>query len=109
MRIGIVLYPSFGGSGVVATEMGHELAKLGHQIHFISYQRPARLEYFAPNIQFHQVNVADYPLFDFAPYETSLTGRIVDVALKYNLDVIHAHYAIPHATAALLAKQILAS
>lgn len=109
MRIGIVLYPSFGGSGVVATEMGHELAKRGHQIHFISYQRPARLEYFAPNIQFHQVNVADYPLFDFAPYETSLTGRIVDVALKYNLDVIHAHYAIPHATAALLAKQILAS
>ncbi len=107
MRIGIVLYPTFGGSGVVATEMGHELAKLGHSIHFISYKRPARLEYFAPNIQFHQVNVADYPLFEFAPYETALSGRIVDVAMKYDLDLIHVHYAIPHATAALLAKQIL--
>lgn len=107
MRIGIILYPTFGGSGVVATEIGHELAKRGHQVHFISYKRPARLEYFAANIQFHQVNVADYPLFEFAPYETALTGRITDVALKYNLDLIHAHYAIPHASAALMAREIL--
>lgn len=107
MRIGIILYPTFGGSGVVATEIGHELAKLGHQVHFISYKRPARLEYFAANIQFHQVNVADYPLFEFAPYETALTGRIIDVTLKYNLDLIHAHYAIPHASAALMAREIL--
>lgn len=109
MNIGIVLYPTFGGSGVVATELGLELASRGHQVHFISYNQPARIEYFNKNVTFHEVIVPDYPLFDFAPYETALTGKIVDVALYENLDVLHAHYAIPHATCAYLAKQILAS
>lgn len=109
MKIGIVLYPTFGGSGVVATELGLELASRGHQVHFISYNQPARIEYFSQNVTFHEVIVPDYPLFDFAPYETALTGKIVDVALYEDLDVLHAHYAIPHATCAYLAKQILAS
>ena len=109
MKIGIVLYPTFGGSGVVATELGLELASRGHQVHFISYNQPARIEYFNQNVTFHEVIVPDYPLFDFAPYETALTGKIVDVALYEDLDVLHAHYAIPHATCAYLAKQILAS
>lgn len=109
MKIGIVLYPTFGGSGVVATELGLELASRGHQVHFISYNQPARIQYFNQNVTFHEVIVPDYPLFDFAPYETALTGKIVDVALYEDLDVLHAHYAIPHATCAYLAKQILAS
>jgi L-malate glycosyltransferase len=108
VNIGIVLYPTFGGSGVVATELGLELASRGHQVHFISYNQPARID-FNQNVTFHEVIVPDYPLFDFAPYETALTGKIVDVALYENLDVLHAHYAIPHATCAYLAKQILAS
>lgn len=109
MNIGIVLYPTFGGSGVVATELGLELAQRGHHVHFISYNQPARIHYFSKTVTFHEVIVPDYPLFDFAPYETALTGKIVDVALYENLDVLHAHYAIPHATCAYLAKQILAS
>jgi len=109
VNIGIVLYPTFGGSGVVATELGLELAARGHQVHFISYNQPARINFFNRNVTFHEVIVPDYPLFDFAPYETALTGKIVDVALYENLDVLHAHYAIPHATCAYLAKQILAS
>lgn len=108
MKIGIVLYPTFGGSGVVATELGLELASRGHQVHFISYNQPARID-FNQNVTFHEVIVPDYPLFDFAPYETALTGKIVDVALYEDLDVLHAHYAIPHATCAYLAKQILAA
>lgn len=109
VNIGIVLYPTFGGSGVVATELGLELAARGHQVHFISYNQPARIDFFNKNVTFHEVIVPDYPLFDFAPYETALTGKIVDVALYENLDVLHAHYAIPHATCAYLAKQILAA
>ena len=109
VNIGIVLYPTFGGSGVVATELGLELADRGHQVHFISYNQPARIDFFNKNVTFHEVIVPDYPLFDFAPYETALTGKIVDVALYENLDVLHAHYAIPHATCAYLAKQILAA
>ncbi len=108
MKIGIVLYPTFGGSGVVATELGLELASRGHHVHFISYNQPARITFFNQNVTFHEVIVPDYPLFEFAPYETALTGKIVDVALFEDLDVLHAHYAIPHATCAYLAKQILA-
>lgn len=93
----------------MATELGLELAARGHQVHFISYNQPARIDFFNRNVTFHEVIVPDYPLFDFAPYETALTGKIVDVALYENLDVLHAHYAIPHATCAYLAKQILAA
>jgi N-acetyl-alpha-D-glucosaminyl L-malate synthase BshA len=109
VKIGIVLYPTFGGSGVVATELGLELASRGHEVHFISYNQPARINFFNRNVTFHEVIVPDYPLFEFAPYETALTGKIVDVALFEDLDILHAHYAIPHATCAYLAKQILAA
>jgi N-acetyl-alpha-D-glucosaminyl L-malate synthase BshA len=109
MKIGIVLYPTFGGSGVVATELGLELAKMGHCIHFISYSQPARLDSFYENVYYHEVVVPEYPLFEYAPYETALTSKIVDVSLYENLDLIHVHYAIPHATSAYLAKMILKS
>lgn len=109
MNIGIVLYPTFGGSGVVATELGMALAKKGHKIHFISYQQPARLDSFLENVFYHEVNTPSYPLFDFSPYEVALTSKLVDVALHEKLDVIHVHYAIPHASAAYLAQQILKS
>lgn len=109
MNIGIVCYPTFGGSGVVATELGKGLAKKGHQIHFITYKQPARLDSYNANIVYHEVSLADYPLFDYAPYETALASKIVDVAQYTNLDLLHVHYAIPHASAAYMAKQILAS
>ena len=109
MKIGIVCYPTYGGSGVVATELGKSLAQRGHSVHFISYKQPERLDFFDKNIFFHEVNVSTYPLFDFPPYETSLTSRLVDVVKFEKLDLLHVHYAIPHASAAILAKQILAS
>jgi N-acetyl-alpha-D-glucosaminyl L-malate synthase BshA len=108
MRVGIVLYPTFGGSGVLATELGKALAKKGHEIHFISYNQPARLDYFLEGIFFHEVIIPQYPLFEHAPYETALAGKIVEIVRSNQLEVLHVHYAIPHASAALLAKQILA-
>ena len=107
MRIGIVLYPTFGGSGVLATELGKALSKIGHEVHFISYHQPARLDFFMENIFFHEVIIPQYPLFEYAPYETALAGKIVDIVKSAKLEVLHVHYAIPHASAALLAKQIL--
>jgi N-acetyl-alpha-D-glucosaminyl L-malate synthase BshA len=107
MKIGIVLYPTFGGSGVVATELGKALAKKGHQIHFITYSQPVRLGGFTENVFYHEVSVSDYPLFDFQPYETELASKMVDVVKYEKLDLIHVHYAIPHASAAFMAKQIL--
>ncbi len=108
MKIGIVCYPTFGGSGVMATELGIALAQKGHEIHFITYQQPVRLNIFQPNVYFHEVTVPKYPLFDFPPYETALASTIVHVTLNNNLDVLHVHYAIPHASSAYFAKQILA-
>jgi len=107
MRIGIVLYPTFGGSGVLATELGKALAKKGHQVHFISYSQPARLEAFVENIFYHEVYIPQYPLFQHAPYETALAGKIVEIVKSNHLELLHVHYAIPHASAALLAKLIL--
>src|SRR3954471_9676527 len=108
MNIGILCYPTFGGSGVVATELGKALAEKGHHIHFITYSQPVRLEHFSENVSYHEVTVADYPLFEYAPYETALTSKLVDVALFEKLDIIHVDYAIPHASVAYMAKQILA-
>ncbi len=108
MNIGIVCYPTFGGSGVVATELGKALAAKGHHVHFISYSQPARLDFFNPNIFFHEVSIYKYPLFDYIPYETILASKIVDIVKQYKLHVLHVHYAIPHASAALMAKNILA-
>ena len=107
MKIGIVCYPTFGGSGVVATELGLGLAKLGHKIHFITYRRPARLSHFHENIFFHEVSGADYPLFEYPPYDTALASKLVDVVKYENLDLLHVHYAIPHAAIAYMAKKIL--
>ena len=107
MNIGIVCYPTFGGSGVVATELGKALAAKGHQIHFISYQQPVRLSSFTENISYHEVNVSDYPLFDYQPYELVLASKLVDVVKYEKLDLLHVHYAIPHASAAYMAQQIL--
>jgi len=109
MKIGMVLYPTFGGSGVVGTELGKALAAKGHEVHFITYSQPVRLGSFRENIFYHEVVVTDYPLFDFQPYETELTSKMVDVVKYEKLDVLHVHYAIPHASAAFLAKQILKS
>ncbi len=109
MNIGIVCYPTFGGSGVVATELGKALAMKGHKVHFISYSQPARLDFFSQNIFFHEVGVSSYPLFEYPPYETALAGKLVDIAKFEKLDVVHVHYAIPHAAAAVFAKQILAT
>ncbi|MBT4882163.1 MAG: N-acetyl-alpha-D-glucosaminyl L-malate synthase BshA [Flavobacteriales bacterium] len=109
LKIGIVCYPTYGGSGVVATELGIALADKGHEVHFISYDQPFRLDLFSENIYFHQVNVPDYPLFEYAPYELNLTSKLVDVALHEKLNILHVHYAIPHASAAVNAKQILAT
>lgn len=106
MKIGIVCYPTFGGSGVLATELGMALSQKGHEIHFITYQQPVRL-YFHPNIYYHEVSVPTYPLFDFPPYETALTSTLVNVITNNNLDLLHVHYAIPHASAAYFARQIL--
>ena len=109
MNIGIVCYPTFGGSGVVATELGKALASKGHKVHFITYQQPVKLDIFSENIFYHEVKVSDYPLFDYQPYELVLTSKLVDVVKFEKLDVLHVHYAIPHASAAYMAKQILAS
>ena len=109
MRIGIVCYPTYGGSGVVATELGKALASKGHQVHFITYKQPIRLATFQKNIFYHEVTVSDYPLFEYQPYELVLTSKIVDVALYENLDLLHVHYAIPHASAAYMAREILKS
>ncbi|RFZ93017.1 N-acetyl-alpha-D-glucosaminyl L-malate synthase BshA [Mucilaginibacter conchicola] len=107
MKIGIVCYPTFGGSGVVATELGKALADRGHQIHFVTYNQPARLDFFSENLFYHEVSVAQYPLFDYPPYELALASRLVDVVRFEKLDILHVHYAIPHASAAFMAKQIL--
>lgn len=109
MKIGIVLYPTFGGSGVVATELGKALARKGHEIHFITYSLPVRLDRLRENIYFHEVSVSDYPLFEHTPYEQVLTSKLVDVVKYENLDLLHCHYAIPHASAAYMAQQILMS
>jgi N-acetyl-alpha-D-glucosaminyl L-malate synthase BshA len=108
MNIGIVCYPTFGGSGVVATELGKALALNGHMVHFISYSQPVRLSGFSGNIFYHEVSVSDYPLFDYPPYELALSNKIVEVAKYGKLDLLHVHYAIPHASAAYMAKQMLA-
>jgi L-malate glycosyltransferase len=109
MKIGIVLYPTYGGSGVVATELGKALALKGHEIHFITYSQPVRLGSFRENIYYHEVSLTDYPLFEFQPYETVLASKMVDVVKYEKLDLLHVHYAIPHASAAFMAQQILKS
>lgn len=108
MKIGVVCYPTFGGSGVVATELGKALAEKGHRIHFITYSQPVRLDFFSENISYHEVEVSKYPLFEYPPYETALTSKLVDVVKYERLDLLHVHYAIPHASVAYFAKQILA-
>jgi N-acetyl-alpha-D-glucosaminyl L-malate synthase BshA len=108
MNIAIVCYPTFGGSGVLATELGKALADKGHNIHFITYQQPVRLSHFHTNIFYHEVRVPTYPLFDYPPYETALSSTMVDVITNNNIQLLHVHYAIPHASAAYMAKQILA-
>ena len=107
MRIGIVCYPTYGGSGVLATELGIGLARRGHEIHFITYRQPARLTSFQENTFYHEVSAADYPLFEYPPYDTALASKMVDVVRYENLDLLHVHYAIPHATVAYIAKKIL--
>lgn len=107
MRIGIVCYPTFGGSGVLATELGKALADKGHQVHFITYQQPVRLSEFNANIFYHEVLVPTYPLFDYPPYETALASTMVNVIVNNHLDLLHVHYAIPHASAAYMAKKIV--
>jgi N-acetyl-alpha-D-glucosaminyl L-malate synthase BshA len=107
MRIGIVCYPTYGGSGVIATELGKALAKKGHQVHFITYQEPVRLDSFHENIFYHEVSALDYPLFQYQPYESALASKIVDVAKFEKLDILHVHYAIPHASSAWMARSIL--
>ena len=109
MKIGITCYPTFGGSGVVATELGKALAAKGHQVHFITYSLPVRLDFFSENIFYHEVAMANYPLFEHWPYETALTSKMVDVVRYNQLDLLHVHYAIPHASVAYMAKQILLS
>src|SRR3979490_683872 len=108
MKIGITCYPTYGGSGVVATELGLELAQRGHEIHFISYAQPIRLRGPAPNIHYHEVEVSRYPLFDYPPYDLALATRMAEVSQLYDLDLLHVHYAIPHSVSALLARQMLA-
>lgn len=107
MKVGIVCYPTYGGSGVVATELGKALAKKGHEIHFITYSQPTRLDFFNPNLYYHEVNVKSYPLFQYAPYELALSSKMVDVVMNEKLDLLHVHYAVPHASAAYMAQQIL--
>ena len=107
MKIGITCYPTYGGSGVIATELGKALAKRGHQIHFISYALPFRLTNFVENVVFHEVELSSYPLFEFPLYSLALASKMVEVSLYEKLDLLHVHYAIPHASSAYLAKQIL--
>ena len=108
MKIAIVCYPTFGGSGVVATELGLELARRGHEIHFITYSQPVRLALLNPNVHYHEVNVPEYPLFHFQPYELALSSKLVDMVKLYSIELLHVHYAIPHAYAGYMAKQMLA-
>jgi N-acetyl-alpha-D-glucosaminyl L-malate synthase BshA len=107
IKIGIVCYPTFGGSGVVATELGKALAKEGHKVHFITYSQPSRLDFLNENLFYHEVNLRSYPLFEYAPYELALASKMVSVVQNEKLDLLHVHYAIPHASAAYMAKQIL--
>jgi N-acetyl-alpha-D-glucosaminyl L-malate synthase BshA len=107
MNIGVVCYPTYGGSGVIATELGKALARKGHKVHFITYQEPVRLDVFNENIFYHEVSALDYPLFQYQPYESALASKIVDVARYEKLDILHVHYAIPHASSALIARSIL--
>ena len=107
MKIGIVCYPTFGGSGVVATELGMALAQKGHHVHFITYKQPVRLDFISNDIHFHEVFIEEYPLFQFQPYELALSSKIVEVVMAYKLEILHVHYAIPHAYAAYMAKQML--
>lgn len=107
MKIAIVCYPTFGGSGVVATELGLELARRGHEIHFITYSQPVRLALLNPNVFYHEVNVPEYPLFHFQPYELALSSKLVDMVKLYKIELLHVHYAIPHAYAGYMAKQML--
>jgi N-acetyl-alpha-D-glucosaminyl L-malate synthase BshA len=107
MRIGIVCYPTFGGSGVVATELGLELSKKGHNIHFITYNQPVRLELLGNNVHYHEVNVPEYPLFHYQPYELALSSKLVDMVKLHKIEILHVHYAIPHAYAAYMAQQML--
>ena len=107
LKIGIVCYPTYGGSGVVATELGIAFAEKGHDVHFISYDQPFRLDLFSDKIYYHEVNIPSYPLFEYTPYELNLTSKLVDVTIHEKLDILHVHYAIPHASAAVNAKQIL--
>lgn len=109
MNIAIICYPTFGGSGVVATELGLVLGRKGHQVHFITYNQPVRLGYFNENVFFHEVHIEEYPLFHYQPYELALSSKIVEVVKNFNIQILHAHYAIPHAYAAFMAKQILLS
>ncbi len=108
MRIGITCYPTYGGSGVVATELGIELAALGHEVHFITYSQPFRLDGRDQNIHYHEVPVSNYPLFEYPPYDLALATRMSEVATYYQLDLLHVHYAIPHSISAYLARQMLA-
>ena len=107
MKIAIVCYPTFGGSGVVATELGIALADKGHEIHFITYRQPVRLNALSRNIHFHEVFVEEYPLFRFQPYELALSSKLVEVVKQYHIEILHVHYAIPHAYASYMAKQML--
>ncbi|TYP75082.1 N-acetyl-alpha-D-glucosaminyl L-malate synthase BshA [Aquimarina intermedia] len=107
MKIAIVCYPTFGGSGVVATELGIALAKLNHEVHFITYKQPVRLELLGKNVHFHEVNVPEYPLFHYQPYELALSSKLVDTIKKHDIDLLHVHYAIPHAYAGYMAKKML--
>ncbi len=107
MKIGITCYPTYGGSGVVATELGKALAEKGHEVHFISYAFPHRLNHFVENIYYHEVEISNYPLFEHQLYALALTSKMLEVIEFENLDLLHVHYAIPHATSAYLAKQII--
>jgi len=107
MKIGIVCYPTFGGSGVVATELGIELSKRGHEIHFITYKQPVRLELLSNNVHYHEVNVPEYPLFHYQPYELALSSKLVDMVKLHGIEILHVHYAIPHAYAAYMAQKML--
>ncbi|PTX43058.1 N-acetyl-alpha-D-glucosaminyl L-malate synthase BshA [Christiangramia gaetbulicola] len=107
MKIAIVCYPTFGGSGVVATELGLALSRRGHEIHFVTYKQPVRLETISSNIRFHEVNVPEYPLFHYQPYELALSSKLVNVVKNYGIELLHVHYAIPHAYAGYMAKKML--
>lgn len=107
MKVGIVCYPTYGGSGVVATELGMALAGKGHDVHFITYSQPTRLDFFEQNLHYHEVSVNSYPLFQYPPYELALSSKMVEVVIKEKLDLLHVHYAVPHASAAFMAQQIL--